>query len=284
MLKFPKDVGQGVSYFNKYKYNANEKQIFSGLLINVGCDQRLQQLSPHFYMTILFVGDVTYINEKGEKFQLKPGDLVFRHPYKEHTMIRNNVKHGVEFMLRLPYYIFNNLVGLGIIDGESEVVNIDMDQLLIDTLTEFIYKLGSYTPNELPLFIIETQKLFYFLNTRKELGINSEFIRSNMNKACQYLSKDFKQKLLIPELARKLGLGYSHFRKEFVKAVGISPKEYRIRKRIAAADNMLRSKNYSLQETAVELGYPDFASFAKQYKKYTGHSPGSINSIDVTVS
>lgn len=277
MLKFPEVIenGSSYSYYNSFLYSPSEKKIGSCLWIPTYQKKIIDIRYPEFYINLLIKGDVTYINDKGKEYVLKPGDIFFRRPNQTHSIIRRKIGHGLEFFLRLPSNIYEGLVKLGIIDSGIYVKHIEIDQLLVDRLIDFIDNLGSYTPKELPLFLIEAQKLLYYLNTREEHSEKNEYIRKKINQACQYLSEDFNQKLLVPDIAKKLGMGYHNFRREFNRITGISPMEFRIRKRIEKADYMLRVDNFTLKETAERLGYPDFASFAKQYKKFTGHSPGT---------
>lgn len=78
--------------------------------------------------------------------------------------------------------------------------------------------------------------------------------------------------LSIEEIAARCGMNYNTFRKQFAKAFGISPAQYRIRYKIAQAKQFLAA-GLSVSEIAVSLGYPDIYSFTHQFTALTGLSP-----------
>lgn len=281
MLKLPEILNTGKNYWKKFMYKYDELQIMSGFNIHKEVKDFKDMEYPFFYLNVLIKGDVTFVNKEGVEFLLKPGDVVFRHPNRKHSIKRRNIEPGLEFVIRLPIYIYENLVGLGMIYSDTYVINAGMDQLLVDRFVEFTEQLGRFKPNELSLLIIEFQILLYYLKSRQERIGKNEETEKKINHACQLLVEDFDKKIIIPDIARKVGLGYELFRKEFRRLVGISPQEFRIRSRVEEADNMIRSERWTLVEVAEQLGYPDYATFAKQYKKFTGHPPGAIKKKDV---
>ncbi len=68
-------------------------------------------------------------------------------------------------------------------------------------------------------------------------------------------------------------MGYDRFRKTFREVVGLSPGEYRIRRRIQEASRLLRSGT-PVGEVAHRLGYADQFAFSKQFKSRTATAPG----------
>jgi AraC-like DNA-binding protein len=68
-------------------------------------------------------------------------------------------------------------------------------------------------------------------------------------------------------------MGYESFRKEFRARMGVSPGDYRIRRRIDRARELLTSTTQSVKEIAYELGYPNPSVFSLQFKREVGRSP-----------
>lgn len=90
----------------------------------------------------------------------------------------------------------------------------------------------------------------------------------------------FRGKLLLEEcsslsaseIAKRCGMNYNTFRKQFTKKFGIPPGQYRIRYRIDYAKQLLES-GLPVGEVAAQLGYPDIYSFTHQFTAVTGCSP-----------
>lgn len=227
----------------------------------------------HFALLYLLRGKGKYIDVNGEEYQLQTGNLVFRRPDVKHSIIRDHDGEWLEFAVTFSKQIYETLITLEIIDTKRDVLDIGIDQLKLDKLCRFTEKISSYTPSNFPALILDLQNLFYNLTTEFAEHDSAEFIQNKLKEACRYLSEDLDKPLTIPECAEKLGLGYHLFRKEFRENMGLSPKAYRVNKRIELAQNMMRDDSLSLKEIAAKLNYPDFATFAKQYKRVTGISP-----------
>jgi len=91
--------------------------------------------------------------------------------------------------------------------------------------------------------------------------------------ARRQLSADLDDRFPLADLASRLGCGYSKFRKDFRAQTGLSPGEYRIRRRIERARELLNNGTFSVKEIAFRLGYPDVQAFSRQFRRCTGQSP-----------
>jgi AraC-like DNA-binding protein len=89
-----------------------------------------------------------------------------------------------------------------------------------------------------------------------------------------HLENDLASRLHLPDLARELHVTYPSFRRAFSRLKGVSPADYRIRRRIEAACRLLAE--HPVKEVAVRLGYCDPFTFSSQFRKFTGTSPSSF--------
>jgi AraC family transcriptional regulator, arabinose operon regulatory protein len=90
--------------------------------------------------------------------------------------------------------------------------------------------------------------------------------------ACLLITADPSNRSRLESIARKIGLGYSNFRRLFHEKMGISPGDYRIRKRIELACELL-SSGLSQKQVAFKLGYPEVQGFSRQFHRFMGISP-----------
>lgn len=83
---------------------------------------------------------------------------------------------------------------------------------------------------------------------------------------------------LIPvsKLTKDTGLSQRHLSRKFQQCVGLSPKEYLRVNRFIQSLNHLKDTGLSLTEIAYKSGYYDQAHFNRDYKTYTGHTPGEV--------
>ena len=88
-----------------------------------------------------------------------------------------------------------------------------------------------------------------------------------------YMEENLSQDRSIEEIAAACNVSEIYFRRLFKEYSGLSPMEYRIRRRIERAKNYLAYEDMSVSEIAALLGFVDTAYFCKQFKAYTGVTP-----------
>jgi len=81
------------------------------------------------------------------------------------------------------------------------------------------------------------------------------------------------QAITIHELAEELSYTRSHLSKRFKEITGGNLKSYIDQVRVQKVEEMLRYREHSVSEIAIELGFNDLFSFSKFYKKHSGMSP-----------
>ena len=99
-----------------------------------------------------------------------------------------------------------------------------------------------------------------------------------MERACRRL-RETQGRLSGQELAEELGLRYETFRKLFRSFTGLSPGQYGIRTRMSEAMRLLAGSELSLAVISELLGYPDYFTFGKQFKKETGITPDAFRKM-----
>lgn len=78
----------------------------------------------------------------------------------------------------------------------------------------------------------------------------------------------------IAELAARASLSRAQFTRRFTAHTGMPPGRYAVHARIVRATELLVETTMSVTQVAAALGYPDVASFSRQYKWITGRPPG----------
>ncbi len=92
--------------------------------------------------------------------------------------------------------------------------------------------------------------------------------------ALDSLHRDFSNTVRIGELAEKTGLSWSQFQRRVSALTGLTPRQLLTKARVEAAAQALRDTEAPLGEIAVECGFYDQAAFSRQFRAFTGLSPG----------
>ncbi|WP_207428810.1 helix-turn-helix domain-containing protein [Pedobacter sp. SYSU D00535] len=83
--------------------------------------------------------------------------------------------------------------------------------------------------------------------------------------------------LTVAELADRSGWSQRHLSRKFQQYLGLSPKEYlRVNRFLRSLSHLKKHPSWSLTALAYESGYYDQAHFNRDYKEYTGCSPGEL--------
>lgn len=77
----------------------------------------------------------------------------------------------------------------------------------------------------------------------------------------------------VEELARKLGVAYSHFRRAFKAHTGFAPWRYVLNLRLTRARRLLVSSELTLDEMAVRLGFSSAFHLSAAFKTAYGEAP-----------
>lgn len=84
----------------------------------------------------------------------------------------------------------------------------------------------------------------------------------------------------VADLAAEIGVSCRHFRRQFQRAVGLSPKEYgRVSRFLRALRLVSGGRHGSLAEVALECGFFDQAHLNHEFRELAGMSPGDLSTF-----
>lgn len=98
-------------------------------------------------------------------------------------------------------------------------------------------------------------------------------------KAVEYIQRSFCKAIVMDELARDCGMSRSHFDREFSRIVGMPPKRYHLKCRLAEAMRLLKGSTLTVTEISNLLGYQDVYFFSRQFKQNFGVPPSEYRHL-----
>ncbi|MEK6796768.1 MAG: AraC family transcriptional regulator [Spirochaetota bacterium] len=96
---------------------------------------------------------------------------------------------------------------------------------------------------------------------------------SSVALAMKFIDTNFQRDISAAQTAEYVGLERSYFSSLFSRTVSMSVKEYIMSRRIEKAKQFLVSMDLTVAEIAASVGYQDYFTFAKAFKKRTGVTP-----------
>jgi len=157
--------------------------------------------------------------------------------------------------------------------------NFELSSML--TSYEKLYKLRtSYENSYNQQFLIENnlKELLYILYT-SNIGsqiINSVILDSEegwLNKVVNFVKRNIKEDLSIPQLAKISGKSESLFYSKFRDSIGMTPNQFINIERLKHAQYLLANSNYPVKNISFECGFNSVEHFSRIFKSYSKLTP-----------
>jgi AraC-like DNA-binding protein len=224
---------------------------------------------------VLGCWQVVVITEGAGFFDAQPvgaGDVIFVTPGRWHRY-RPSEKNGwTEMWFELEGDVMARLTAKGVLPAECGVVRpVQFDELkeaVAAVHREIGASAGAGRPAELGALAMRVLGLL----TAKTADSGSRLNRA-VKAAERMLAERLDEPPSMPALARKLGVNYASFRREFARQAGMAPQQYLMRLRLERAQRMIGTTPFTLEAIAEQLGFSSAFHLSSAFKKRFGVSP-----------
>lgn len=111
---------------------------------------------------------------------------------------------------------------------------------------------------------------------RRNNSFTNTYIVDKINEARILMKEQAENSLTPKEIASRLGLGYSWFRRMFKEYTGVSPTQYQLQQKLLKAKELLTSSNLNISEIAYSLKFENAGQFSTFFKKKEGVTPSEF--------
>ncbi|MBI4977979.1 MAG: helix-turn-helix transcriptional regulator [Spirochaetes bacterium] len=225
--------------------------------------------TEQYALVYIAEGRGVYGEALGRQHELSPGDVFQRFPGITHTDSMTTASK--RYFIAVPREGYD-LLRLTNALCPVPVFRVPMKHIVrrFDTI---IAALKRVPDSHLAFTMLDMLSFIVDIHASGRVRQSSGSIRFDL--AAAMLSRDLDTRVELPDIAERLGMNYNTFRKRFHERAGMSPADFRIRKRIERAMELL-SQDIAVGAVAERLGYPDIYSFSAQFKRFTGMSPKSF--------
>ena len=225
--------------------------------------------APTWSMVFVLHGNGTCQFADGPHYQLQAGDCFIRPARRQHTGLVDPDSSWFEAFLDLGPELSATLTKARIIKAEPLVWQWNLDDKRIQRLVSLRDRLAAASEGQLGACCVAIQEFIIDAQRSAE-----EIERDDpIEEACQLLSIASLRRDNLRDWISAQGIDYEQFRKAFKKRLGISPGQYRIRRRMDRACELLQHSDLSIAAIAYELGYPTPYEFSAQFKQQMGITP-----------
>lgn len=117
--------------------------------------------------------------------------------------------------------------------------------------------------------------LMYSLDRNSHFNENREVVEL-INRARICMREEVESDLSVQDVASRIGMSYSLFRKQFKEYTGLSPALYFQDIKLQRAKELLRTTTLSIKEIAYTLHFESADYFSTQFKKKAGCKPSEF--------
>ena len=101
-------------------------------------------------------------------------------------------------------------------------------------------------------------------------------IVDKINEARNIIKENTEINISQEDLAKKLGLGYSWYRRMFKEYTGASPTQYHLQQKMMRAKELLTTTDKNISEIAYSLNFENVSQFSTFFRKKEGIAPSEF--------
>ena len=214
-----------------------------------------------------------------------PGEsLVVSHdiPVISRITTANPQEPYLAVIVRLDLKILRALyeeVGSLAFDGTSSrsLAAHETDPRIIDTLSRYL--LLAEDPVERRVLLNQVRRELHYRILSSPHGAMLRKLQehrsnaSNVARAIAYIRAHFKESIVVPELAREVGISQAALYMHFKRITRTTPIQFQKDLRLLEAKRLLLQEGDSISEVAFEVGYESLSQFSREYSRKFGTSP-----------
>jgi AraC-like DNA-binding protein len=172
--------------------------------------------------------------------------------------------------------IVRGLVRHGFFSPRRPVLRVREEDLLLAAFTSLIETVHASRPALQQVAAGVTLYILSLLYSASQPGQDAgRKVARAIQEAMRHMGDPARPRLPIADLARRLGVSYTWFRRTFAHHTGLSPHQYEIQIRMGRARTLLSETPLAVKEIAYRCGFESEHYFSRLFKRKTGLAPGA---------
>ena len=226
--------------------------------------------------------------EKGERvlscrdreYAIEEGSIVLFNPGDSHACVQSDEGtfdyRGFNISKEVMLDLAEEVTGKRELPGFSRNVICDEEIAChLHPLHEMVMKgTGEFKKEETLLFLLS----YLIQNYGKPFESCIPECRQEIEKACEYMTAHFAERIYLDQICRHAGLSKSTLLRAFTKEKGVTPYRYLETVRINEAKKLL-SEGVPPVEAATRTGFSDQSHFTNYFNQFIGLAPGTYREI-----
>jgi AraC-like DNA-binding protein len=225
---------------------------------------------PTWSLIYVLRGGGAYATADGRTWRIGPGWCFQRVPGIIHTTSIDPSSGWLETFIDLGPDLHRALNGMQVIPSDPLAWDWGLTAARRDRFTTLAEDLAQASERRLPALCVRILGLAVEALQAAARGTDGE---DEIDRACRLLADPTQGRIGLRAWCRRQGLDYDRFRKAFQRRVGMPPHQYRLRRRMDRACELLQTTDRSIAAIAAELDYPTAYEFSAQFRARLGLPP-----------
>jgi len=275
-IHLPPQADQHKLVFRTLGKDSTSGLLGAGFMRKTGsADSDFHTRFPHFGVVWVLRGTGEFTDSRGQTYPLRPGTVFLRVPGELHSSTVLPDGHWLECFLAFGTPYFRGLDALGRIPQNQRVFPVPLNPRKIQEWVHLCTRLEKASPDEFNDLLLECTAMVLSLLPSSGTSSSPPLRTPTMDDLVDLAARFIEQNPRISpqEIARKLGVSYSHLRSLFTSKRGTTMVAYRKAVTIQKSKLLLIYSTDSLRTIALNLGYSDQAYFSRDFKDLTGLTP-----------
>lgn len=223
-----------------------------------------------------------YISQGGGYFEsqscrrqrIEAGSMILLFPNEWHTYEPDKSTGWFEYWVGFKGMHIDNRVKNGFFSPKSPIFHLGFSSSIIslyDDIANYAREERSGYQQIISSIVLYIPGSVYYKN--KNHTLNDSFAINKINDARNIMRQEIEGSISPEEIAEKLGVSYSWFRKMFKLYVDVSPAKYQFNLKFLRSKELLDSTDLSITEIAYKLNFESTSQFSTFFRKKEGVSP-----------
>ena len=228
-----------------------------------------------FGLALVLDGEATYRFTDGQRLTVHQGEILFLRPDSSYS-----VYTGGEFKhYTINFDIKNDISDIDFLDTPCYVFAPRQP----DNYVPGFRRAALFWKEKKCGYVMAVKSCIYEILAAvcNEIGEGQVAQSEQLRRAREFIEKNFAEDFELDDIALTVNMSVTNFRREWKRAFGISPMQYRDKIRLATAEQHLSLGLYTVSEVGELCGFADTSYFVRFFKKHRGIPPGKFKKTTV---
>lgn len=243
-------------------------------LENSETDKDARNTLNEYRLVYITSGDVYFESASQSRTTVGKGSIIMLFPNEWYKFTLSGTNDLHIFWVGFKGITVDNMTRSSFFTTKNCIYNVGVESWFVDIFQE-IYKIADREQTGHQQYLASLIHLLlgriYYSNLN---NVQDSYIIRIINSAKAIMKEDcLQENYPVKEIADRLGISYSQFRREFKHHCGISPGQYRQELKLIKAKEYLCNTNMSIADIAIKLKFECLGQFSTFFRKRVGVPP-----------